>query len=123
MALSMGKIKVTIVDWRAAAAIGLALPYLALQETIARRIAPVLDVLGAGQRWSFELPLLIATLGLVLAGAAYALQPALRAGDARRYPIVNLLVAAVLLAGFAYEAVGLTQGTVGCTLLRFTICI
>lgn len=109
--------KLTVIDWRALAALGLGLPYAALWlaeaqasgNQLAER-APawvdtwagaVSDVMSSGA-WVF--PIWFVALVLLLGGAGLAAEPAIREPDARRYPVINLVVAAVMLAAFAWAA-------------------
>ncbi|WP_125775926.1 hypothetical protein [Antribacter gilvus] len=112
-------VKVTIVDWRAAGALAFALPYLAYRTVVTEQVQPALTMLRAGGDWSAEVPLLFVTLGLLLAGAALALEPAI---GSKRYPVLNLLVAGGLLVGFVYLGFLTGQDQLGCSVLSLTWC-
>lgn len=109
--------KLTVIDWRALAALGLGIPYAALWLAEARASgSPLTDgVPGWVDRWSdivqgflrdgaLTFPLWFVALALLLGGAGLALEPALRDTAERRYPVINLLVALVMVAAFVFAA-------------------
>ncbi|MCP2265375.1 hypothetical protein APR03_002731 [Promicromonospora thailandica] len=98
--------KISVMDWRAIAALGFALPYVALVvlgDRFGWLQAPASEALTS--------PITIVTLGCLLAGAALALAPALQGGS---YPVLNILVGAALLGGFAWAVLVLAQARYGC---------
>ncbi|GAB4085539.1 hypothetical protein GCM10028784_21690 [Myceligenerans cantabricum] len=109
--------KLTVIDWRALAALGLGIPYAALWLAEAQASGAGLtgDVPSWLEWWSeavaditstgeLTFPIWFVALVLVLGGAALALEPAVRAADDRHYPVINLIVAFGMLAAFAVAA-------------------
>jgi uncharacterized protein (DUF697 family) len=107
---SKGEVKVlsklSVMDWRAIAALGFALPYVALV------------VLGDRFGWlqpsasdALTSPITIVTLGCLLAGAGLALAPVLQGGA---FPVLNVLVGAAMLLGFGWAVLVLAQARYGC---------
>jgi hypothetical protein len=98
--------KLSIMDWRAIAALAFALPYAALVlwgERLGWLQPLASDTLTS--------PITIVTLGCLLAGAALAFAPVLQDGT---YPVLNILVGAAMLAGFAWAVLVLAQARYGC---------
>ncbi|GAA1856103.1 hypothetical protein [Myceligenerans crystallogenes] len=109
--------KLTVIDWRALAALGLGVPYaglwLAEAQASGNRLAErapswvdtwanaVADVMSSGA-WVF--PIWFVTLVLLLGGAGLAAAPAIREPGDRRYPVINLVIALGLLAAFGWAA-------------------
>ena len=98
--------KLSIMDWRAIAALAFALPYVALV------------VVGERFGWlqlstsdALTSPVTIVALGCLLAGAGLALTPVLQGGG---YPILNILVGGAMLVGFGYAVLLLAQARYGC---------
>lgn len=98
--------KLSVMDWRAIAALGFALPYVAL------------GLLGDRFGWpepsasdALTSPITIVTLGCLLAGAALALAPVLQDGN---YPVLNILVGGAMLVGFCWAVLVLAQAKYGC---------
>jgi hypothetical protein len=98
--------KVSVMDWRAIAALGFALPYVALVVLGDRFGWPELSASGA-----LTSPITIVTLGCLLAGAGLALAPALQGGT---YPVLNILVGGAMLLGFCWAVLLLAQAKYGC---------
>lgn len=98
--------KLSVMDWRAVTALVFALPYVAL-VLVGDRFGWI-EPSASG---TFTSPITIVTLGCLLAGAALALAPVLRDDT---YPVLNLLVAAALLAAFAWAVLVLAQARYGC---------
>ena len=98
--------KLSVMDWRAIAALGFALPYIALVVLGNRFGWPEPSASGA-----LTSPITIVTLGCLLAGAALALAPVLQDGT---YPVLNILVGAAMVLGFAWAALVLAQAKYGC---------
>lgn len=98
--------KISIMDWRAIAALGFALPYLALTLLGERFGWPELSTSDA-----LTSPITIVILGCLLAGAALALAPVMQDGT---YPVLNILVGAAMLVGFAWAVLVLAQARYGC---------
>ena len=93
--------KLSIMDWRAIAALGFALPYVALvvlEDWLGWLELPTADALTS--------PVTIVTLGCLLAGAALALAPVLQDGT---YPVLNILVGGAMLLAFAWASVRTAQ--------------
>lgn len=98
--------KLSVMDWRAIAALGFALPYVA-QVVLGDRFGwPELSASGA-----LTSPVTIVTLGCLLAGAGLAFAPVLQQGT---YPVLNILVGAAMLAGFCWAVLLLAQAKYGC---------
>ena len=98
--------KLSIMDWRAIAALAFALPYVAtvlLGERFGWLAPSTSDALTS--------PITLVTLGCLLAGAGLALAPVLQDGA---YPILNILVGAAMLVGFAWAVLVLAQAKYGC---------
>jgi hypothetical protein len=98
--------RLSIMDWRAIAALAFALPYAALVlwgERLGWLQPLASDTLTS--------PITIVTLGCLLAGAALAFAPVLQDGT---YPVLNILVGAAMLAGFAWAVLVLAQARYGC---------
>lgn len=112
-------VKISVVDWRAAAGLACALPYLGCRTVVTEGMDPVLAVLRAGGDWAAEGPLLFVALAMLLAGAGLALQPVFAE---RRFPVLNLLVAGALLAAFAYAGFQTARVELGCTVLSLSWC-
>lgn len=98
--------KLSIMDWRAIAALAFALPYVAL------------TLLGDRFGWlqlsasdALTSPITIVALGCLLAGAGLALTPAIQGGA---YPVLNILVGGAMLAGFCWAVLVLAQARYGC---------
>ena len=98
--------KLSVMDWRAIAALGFALPYVAL-VLLADRFG-WLDPSAPGALTS---PITIVTLGCLLAGAALALAPVLQDGT---YPVLNILVGGAMLLAFGWAVLVLAQAQYGC---------
>ena len=98
--------KISVMDWRAIAALGFALPYVALV------------LLGDRFGWlelstsdALNSPITMVTLGCLLAGAGLALAPVLQDGT---YPVLNILVGGAMLIAFAWAVLLLAQARYGC---------
>ena len=98
--------KISVMDWRAVAALAFALPYVALV------------VLGERFGWlqlsasdALTSPITIVVVGCLLAGAGLALTPVIQGGA---YPILNILVGGAMLAGFGWVVLVLAQARYGC---------
>jgi hypothetical protein len=98
--------KLSIMDWRAIAALAFALPYAALVLSVER-----FAWLQPSASDTLTSPITIVTLGCLLAGAALAFAPVLQDGT---YPVLNILVGAAMLAGFAWAVLVLAQAQYGC---------
>ncbi|GAA4711360.1 hypothetical protein [Promicromonospora umidemergens] len=98
--------KLSVMDWRAIAALGFALPYVAL-VVLGDRFG-WLELSSSGALTS---PITIVTLGCLLAGAALALAPVLQDGT---YPVLNVLVGGAMLLAFAWAVLVLVQAQYGC---------
>lgn len=109
--------KLTVIDWRALAALGLGIPYAGLWLAEARASGNALtdSVPEWVDRWSntvqgflssgeLTFPIWFVALVLLLGGAGLALEPAIRPPAERRYPVINLVVALGLFAAFAVAA-------------------
>ncbi|MGW2091192.1 hypothetical protein [Promicromonospora sukumoe] len=98
--------KISVMDWRAIAALAFALPYVALV------------LLGERFGWlqlsstdALTSPITIVVVGCLLAGAGLALTPAIQGAS---YPILNILVGGAMLAGFGWAVLELAQARYGC---------
>ncbi|PUB26168.1 hypothetical protein C8K30_106257 [Promicromonospora sp. AC04] len=98
--------KLSIMDWRAIAALAFALPYVALVLSGER-----FGWLQPSASDALTSPITIVTLGCLLAGAGLALAPVLQGGT---YPILNILVGGAMLIGFAWAVLVLAQAKYGC---------
>jgi uncharacterized protein (DUF697 family) len=98
--------KISIMDWRAIAALAFALPYVALVLSGER-----FGWLQPSASGALTSPITIVTLGCLLAGAALAFAPVLQDGT---YPVLNILVGAAMLAGFGWAVLVLAQARYGC---------
>lgn len=109
--------KLTVIDWRALAALGLGIPYAALWLAESRATGTGLtdNVPGWVDWWSeavqnvmrtgeLTFPIWFVALVLLLGGAGLALEPAIREPAERRYPVINLVIALGLFAAFAFAA-------------------
>lgn len=109
--------KLTVIDWRALAALGLALPYTALWLAEAHAAGADLTARSPGwlDTWSVAVrdlmssgvwvfPVWFVALVFLLGGAGLALEPAIREPGSRRFPVINLVIALGLLAAFAWAA-------------------
>lgn len=108
----------------AAAGVLLALPFLVLDLVVSQRIEPVFSLIRPGVHTGpHEYALLAAVLLLVPAGAAVALLPLRRDHDGRRrFPPLNVVLAALLLAGFALVAGTLGEEVYRCDVLGVPDC-
>lgn len=98
--------KISVMDWRAIAALAFALPYVALV------------LLGERFGWlqlsstdALTSPITIVVVGCLLAGAGLALTPVIQGGA---YPLLNILVGGAMLAGFGWAVLVLAQARYGC---------
>ncbi|MFD2024765.1 hypothetical protein [Promicromonospora aerolata] len=98
--------KLSVMDWRAIAALGFALPYVAL-VLLGDRFG-WLEPSASGTLTS---PITLVTLGCLLAGAALALAPVLQDGT---YPVLNILVGTAMLLAFVWAVLVLAQAKYGC---------
>jgi hypothetical protein len=98
--------KISVMDWRAIAALGFALPYAALMVLGDRFGWPEPSVSDA-----LTSPITFVTLGCLLAGAALALAPVLQDGS---YPVLNILVGGAMLVAFGWAVLVLAQAKYGC---------
>ena len=98
--------KLSVMDWRAIAALVFALPYVALVLFSDR-----FGWLEPSASEALTSPITIVTLGCLLAGAALALAPVLQDGT---YPVLNILVAGAMLLAFAWAVLVLAQAQYGC---------
>lgn len=98
--------KLSVMDWRAIAALGFALPYVVLMLWGDRFGWLELSASGA-----LTSPITMVTLGCLLAGAGLALAPVLQDGT---YPVLNILVGGAMLLGFAWAVLVLAQAKYGC---------
>lgn len=98
--------KLSVMDWRAIAALGFALPYAALVLLRDR-----FSWLQPSASDALTSPITIVTLGCLLAGAALALAPVLQDGT---YPVLNIIVGAAMLLGFLWAVLVLVQAQYGC---------
>ncbi|MBE1874936.1 hypothetical protein [Myceligenerans pegani] len=109
--------KLTVIDWRALAALGLGIPYAALWLAEARATGTGLTdevprwvdwwsdaVQGVMRTGELTFPIWFVALVLLLGGAGLALEPAIRDPGERRYPVINLVVALGMFAAFAVAA-------------------
>ena len=121
----MSESRITIVSPAALVALAFAVPFLLLNAVVANRLEPLFSALrpgpGAGP---FEYPLLFGVLGLGLVGAVVALRTVVqKASDgSRRYPILNIVVAVVMLVGFTFVTVGLGDEIYRCDILNQPFC-
>ncbi|MBL0887702.1 hypothetical protein [Myceligenerans indicum] len=109
--------KLTVIDWRALAALGLGIPYAALWLADARATGAgltesvprwvdwwsdaVRNLMSTGE---LTFPIWFFALVLLLGGAGLALEPVIREPAQRRYPVINLVVALGMFAAFAFAA-------------------
>lgn len=85
-----------------------AVPLLVMNHIVVFRIDPVFSWIRPGAHTGpYEWVILWSLLGLLLVGAVIALLPLVRARTNRWWLLVNVLVAAVLVAGFVLLAVAL----------------
>lgn len=98
--------KISVMDWRAIAALGFALPYVALVV-----LGDRFGWLDASALDSLTSPITIVTLGCLLAGAGLALTPAIQGAS---YPVLNLLVGGAMLLAFCWAVLVLAQARYGC---------
>ena len=98
--------KLSIMDWRAIAALAFALPYVALVLSGER-----FEWLQPSASDALTSPITIVTLGCLLAGAALAFAPVLQD---QTFPVLNILVGAAMLAGFGWAVLVLAQAKYGC---------
>ena len=98
--------KLSIMDWRAIAALAFALPYVALVLSGER-----FGWLQPSASGTLTSPITIVALGCLLAGAGLALTPVLQGGT---YPILNILVGGAMLIAFAWAVLVLAQAKYGC---------
>jgi hypothetical protein len=111
---------------RLAAVIGaaLALPFLLLNAVVVSRLDPVFSWIRPGVHTGpFETAILVGAVLLVAVGAVVALAPVRRASrESGRSPVANLVIALVLLIGFAFLAIGLGEEVVRCEILGVPNC-
>lgn len=98
--------KLSVMDWRAVAALGFGLPYVALVLWGDR-----FGWLSPSASGALTSPITLVTLGCLLAGAGLALAPVLQDGT---YPVLNILVAAAMLLAFVWAVLTLAQAKYGC---------
>lgn len=98
--------KISVMDWRAIAALAFALPYVAVVV-----LGDRFGWLDASVLESLTSPITLVTVGCLLAGAGLALAPAIQGAS---YPVLNLLVGAALLLAFCWAVLVLVQGRYGC---------
>lgn len=98
--------KLSVMDWRAIAALVFALPYAAL-VLVGERFG----WLEPSASDALTSPITIVTLGCLLAGAGLALTPVLQGGS---YPVLNILVGGAMLLGFCWAVLVLAQAKYGC---------
>lgn len=102
-----------------------ALPFLVLNAIVGARVEPFFSLLRPGVHTGpLEYPLLALVLLLLPVGAIVALQPMLRPGarGQRSYPVVNMLLAALLVAVFAMLTVVLGEEIYRCEVLGIPNC-
>ncbi|MEV0891113.1 hypothetical protein [Promicromonospora sp. NPDC050262] len=98
--------KLSVMDWRAIAALAFALPYVALTL-----VGDRFGWLQVSTSDALTSPVTIVALGCLLAGAGLALTPVLQGGA---YPVLNILVGGAMLAGFGWAVLVLAQARYGC---------
>jgi uncharacterized membrane protein len=109
-----------------AALVGLlfVLPFLATNFIVVYRIEPFFSLLRPGPNTGpFEYLVLAILLLLMLVGALIALSPLRRGADGRRrFPPLNIAVAALLLVGFTVITVNLGQEIYACDIAGIPNC-
>jgi len=117
--------RVAVADWSAAAGLAFGAPFLLLNTVVALRLEPYFTMLRPGPHTGpVEIPLLVVVLLLMPVGAFVALRP-LRSADVdgrRSVPIVNVLVALVLVGGFLVIGGALGEEIVRCDVLGVPRC-
>jgi hypothetical protein len=117
--------KVTVASPALLVGLALAVPFLALNAVVATQLEPLFSLVRPGiHTGPLEYPLLAFTLLLVATGAVVALLPVLRksADGSRRYPVLNILVAGLLAAGFLVIAIALGEEIYRCDVLAQPFC-
>lgn len=112
---------------RSAALVGVlfALPFAILNAIVATRLEPFFSTIRPGIHTSWiEYILLFIVVALFPVGAFIAIRPILRksADGARRFYVVNGLVAALLVIAFGVLAVGLGLEIYRCDVLQVPNC-
>jgi hypothetical protein len=99
-------------------------PFLVTNFIVVYRLEPFFSLLRPGPHTGpFEYLVLAIVLLLVLAGAFVALAPLRRGTDGkRRFPPLNIAVAALLIAGFLLVAVNLGQEIYACDIAGIPNC-
>jgi hypothetical protein len=99
-------------------------PFFLTNLVVVYRIEPFLSFLRPGPHTGpFEYLVLAILLLLVLIGALVALSPLRRGADGRRrFPPLNIAIAALLIAGFVLITVNLGQEIYACDIARIPNC-
>jgi hypothetical protein len=111
---------------RLAALLGalLVLPFFGLNLVVVNRVDPLFSWIRPGvQTGPFEYPILLAVLLLIPLGAAIALAPARHLVQGRRrIPVLNAVIAVLLIAGFVTLSIALGDEIVRCDVLQIKNC-
>lgn len=100
-------------------------PFAVANAIVANRIEPFFSVLRPGAHTSGGEYLLLAVLLLLMpAGAYVALRPALRRGadGKRRFLVLNVMMAVLLVTGFAAVGIALGSEIYACDVLQVPNC-
>lgn len=117
--------RIAVARWSAAVGLAFALPFLLLNAVVALQLEPVFSIVRPGPHTGpLEFPLLVLVLILLPVGAFVALRPALfpDAAGQRSIPMVNVLVAVALVAGFLVIGGALGEEIVRCDVLQVPRC-
>jgi hypothetical protein len=112
---------------KAAALVGslFTLPFLILNAIVGNRVEPFFSLIRPGIHTSLlEYVLLFIVLLLIPTGAFIVLCPISRQGaaGARRFPLVNGVIAALLIVVFAFVSIGLALEIYRCDVLLIPNC-
>ena len=99
-------------------------PFLLVNLVVVYRVEPFFSLLRPGPNTGpYEYLVLAILLLLVLVGALIALSPLRRGADGRRrFPPLNIAIAALLIAGFVLITVNLGQEIYACDIARIPNC-
>jgi hypothetical protein len=102
----------------------LVLPFFGLNLVVVHRVDQLFSWIRPGvQTGTFEYPILIAVLLLIPLGAAIALAPARHLVQGRRrIPVLNAVIAVLLVAGFVTLSITIGEEIVRCDVLQIKNC-